>query len=87
MYLIMVYDINEKRVNKVLKIGRKYLNWMQNSVLEGETTRAKFIKLKGELKSITKKEEDSIIFYKLRTIRYFDRETMGVKKALDKQIL
>jgi len=87
MYLIMVYDINEKRVNKVLKIGRKYLNWMQNSVLEGEITRAKFIKLKGELKSITKKEEDSIIFYKLRTIRYFDRETMGVKKALNEQIL
>ena len=83
----MVYDINEKRVNKVLKIGRKYLNWMQNSVLEGEITRAKFIKLKNELKSITKKEEDSIIFYKLRTIRYFDRETMGVEKALNEQIL
>ncbi|MCD6472597.1 CRISPR-associated endonuclease Cas2 [Candidatus Aerophobetes bacterium] len=87
MYLIMVYDINEKRVNKVLKIGRKYLNWMQNSVLEGEITRAKFIKLKNELKSITKKEEDSIIFYKLRTMRYFDRETMGVQKALNEQIL
>jgi len=87
MYLIMVYDINEKRVNKVLKMGRKYLNWMQNSVLEGEITRAKFIKLKNELKSITKKEEDSIIFYKLRTMRYFDRETMGVQKALNEQIL
>lgn len=34
----MVYDVNEKRVNKVLKIGRKYLNWVQNSVLEGEIT-------------------------------------------------
>ena len=38
MYLIMVYDINEKRVKKVLKIGRKYLDWIQNSVLEGEIT-------------------------------------------------
>lgn len=87
MYLIMVYDINEKRVNKVLKVGRKYLNWMQNSVLEGEITRAKLIKLKGELKSIIEKEEDSIIFYKLRTKKYFAKETMGVEKGLEEQII
>jgi len=87
MYLIMVYDINEKRVNKVLKIGRKYLNWMQNSVLEGEITRAKLIKLKGELKSIIEKEEDSVILYKLRTKKYFAKETMGVEKGLEEQII
>jgi len=85
--LIMVYDINEKRVNKVLKIGRKYLNWMQNSVLEGEITRAKLIKLKGELKSIIEKEEDSVILYKLRTKKYFAKETMGVEKGLEEQII
>jgi len=67
MYVIMVYDINEERVNKVLKIGRRYLNWMQNSVLEGEITKAKLVKLKMELKRIIEEEEDSIIFYKLRT--------------------
>lgn len=83
----MVYDINEKRVNKVLKVGRKYLNWMQNSVLEGEITGAKLIKLKGELKSIIEKEEDSIIFYKLRTKKYFVKETMGVEKGLEEQII
>ena len=83
----MVYDINEKRVNKVLKIGRKYLNWIQNSVLEGEITRAKFIKLEGELKSIIEKEEDSIVFYKLRTKKYFAKETMGVEKGLEEQVI
>lgn len=87
MYLIMVYDINEKRVNKILKIGRKYLNWMQNSVLEGEITKAKLTKLKMELKRVIKKKEDSIIFYELRTKRFFDRETMGKEKAVDEQIL
>jgi len=83
----MVYDINEKRVNKVLKIGRRYLNWMQNSVLEGEITRAKLVKLKMELKGIIKEEDDSVIFYKLRTKKFFDRETMGKEKAVDEQIL
>ncbi|MBC7320311.1 CRISPR-associated endonuclease Cas2, partial [bacterium] len=67
MYLIMVYDINEERVNKVLKVGRKYLEWVQNSVLEGEITEAKFEKLKMELINIINPEEDSIIFYIMRT--------------------
>lgn len=77
----MVYDINEKRVNKVLKTGRKYLNWVQNSVFEGEITAAKFVKLKTELKRIIKKEEDSVIFYILRTTRYSEREIMGIRKG------
>jgi len=87
MYLIMVYDINEERVNKVLKIGRRYLTWMQNSVLEGEITEAKLVKLKMELKKVIKEKEDSIIFYKLRTKKFFDREIMGREKAIDEQIL
>ena len=61
MYLIMVYDINEVRVSKVLKVARRYLNWIQNSVLEGEITQAKFLKLKSDLKRVIKENEDSII--------------------------
>ncbi len=81
MYVIMVYDIKEERVNKVLKIARKYLTWVQNSVLEGEITRAKLASLKTELKDVIKEEEDSIIFYKLRSTRYFNKETMGTEKG------
>ncbi len=29
MYVILVYDIGEKRVGKMLKLCRKYLNWIQ----------------------------------------------------------
>lgn len=50
MYVIMVYDIKEKRVSKILKIARKYLIWIQNSVLEGELTNSQFKKLKSEVK-------------------------------------
>lgn len=76
-----MYDVNEKRVNKVLKTCRKYLYWVQNSVLEGEISEAKFEKLKMELNKIIDKEEDSIIFYILRTTKYSERETMGIKKG------
>ena len=34
MYVILVYDIGEKRVGKMLKLCRQYLNWIQNSVFE-----------------------------------------------------
>ena len=36
MYVIIVYDINVDRVNKVKSFLRQYLFWIQNSVFEGE---------------------------------------------------
>ena len=87
MYVILVYDFGEKRVNKALKICRKYLNWVQNSVFEGEITAAKLTKLKGELKKIMKKEEDSVIFYQFRTQNYSKREVMGLEKGGEEFVL
>lgn len=45
MYVILVYDCGEKRVAKMLKLCRKYLNWIQNSVFEGEITEVKLKEL------------------------------------------
>ena len=87
MFLIMVYDIEEKRVAKVLKIGRKYLTWVQNSVLEGEVRSAAFERLKSELRKTINEEKDSVIFYKFRTKMYTDRETMGIKKGGEEIII
>jgi len=87
MFIIMVYDINEKRVAKVLKLSRKYLYWVQNSVFEGEISEASFKKLKMELAYIIKDDEDSVIFYTFRTTRYSKRETMGLKKGGDDNII
>lgn len=81
MFIILVYDVNEKRVNKVLKICRKYLNWVQNSVLEGEISDANFKKLKSEISRIINKDEDSVIIYILRTTKYSDREIIGLEKG------
>lgn len=83
----MVYDVNEKRVNKVLKVGRKYLTWVQNSVLEGEITMARYERLKYELRQVINEDEDSLIFYILRTTRYTKRETIGIKKGGEEVIL
>ena len=80
MYVLIVYDIGEKRVNKVLKICRQYLDWVQNSVLEGELTKASLEAMKTRIKKVMKKEEDSVRIYKLRTGDDMTLEIMGIDK-------
>ncbi|UFJ39854.1 CRISPR-associated endonuclease Cas2 [Brevibacillus humidisoli] len=87
MFVILVYDFAEKRVGKALKIARKYLHWVQNSVLEGEISKANFVKLKAELKMLMDPEEDSVIFYTFRSTKYTSREEFGLKKGGDENIL
>ena len=86
-YFIAVYDINQKRVGKMLKIFRKYLNWVQNSVFEGELTRAQFVHLQSEIHSTMDKDVDSIIFYELRTERYAERKVIGQERGNRSNIL
>lgn len=81
MFIILVYDFGEKRVGKALKICRKYLNWVQNSVFEGEISKANMVKLKKELETVMNKEEDSVIIYTFRSQKYYKREIMGLEKG------
>ena len=80
MYVILVYDINVERLSKVLKTCRVYLNWVQNSVFEGEITEADLIRLKHQLKNIIDEDEDSIIIYRLTSSRYISKEIIGTEK-------
>jgi CRISPR-associated protein Cas2 len=87
MFVILVYDVGEKRVAKALKTARKYLYWVQNSVLEGEISDANFRKLKDELKKLSDESVDSFIFYSFRTTRYYDREIIGIEKGRQEMFL
>lgn len=87
MFVIVVYDVGEKRVNKVLKRCRKYLNWVQNSVLEGDISESNLKKLKMELERIIESDHDSVIIYTSRTTRYTDREIMGLRKGGEELII
>lgn len=87
MYVIAVYDVKEERVAKVLKCFRKYLTWIQNSVLEGEITESKLEKLKKELEQIIDKNEDSILIYIFKEQYYTKRELIGINKGLTDNII
>ncbi|BCU70075.1 CRISPR-associated endonuclease Cas2 [Stygiolobus caldivivus] len=85
MYVILVYDVNEKRVNKVLNICRKYLTWIQRSVFEGEITEGKLYLLKNELKKVIK-DDDMVIIFKLDGKFLVEKEVMG-KGSADTNVL
>ena len=63
MYVILIYDVGQKRVAKMLKLCRKYLCWIQNSVFEGESSQAKLHELELEIKEIINEDEDSVIVF------------------------
>ena len=63
MYVILVYDFGERRVGKMLKLCRRYLNWIQNSVFEGEISEVRLKELLMLCDAFMKKEEDSIIIF------------------------
>jgi len=80
MYVILVYDMGEKRVSKMLKLCRRYLHWIQNSVFEGEITEVKLRELLEKAKALMRPAEDSVIVFSSREERWLDKQVIGREK-------
>ena len=78
MYIILSYDVGQKRVGKVMKVCRKYLTHVQRSVFEGILTEAEVRRLKRELDKIIDVEEDSVCIYRMESLRFTQKEQIGV---------
>jgi CRISPR-associated protein Cas2 len=87
MYIILVYDIGEKRVGKMLKLCRRYLNWIQNSVFEGEIQESKLMELKYKAKEMMDEEIDSLIIFHTRQEKWLEKEVIGAEKNTLENIL
>ena len=55
MYIICTYDVKSKNCPKFMKLLRRYLFHVQESVFEGELTPAAYKKLTKELEKIKQK--------------------------------
>jgi len=87
VYVVVVYDISVERVNKVRIFLKQYLDWMQNSVLEGELTLGKLKEVELGLKNIMNESEDSVIIYTVRDQKLLRRQFIGEPKAEPTSIL
>lgn len=70
----------------MLKICRKYLNWIQNSVFEGELTATDVERLKMEARMIIQ-DEDSLIIFKNRNKKWLTKQIVGKEKSPVNNIL
>ena len=87
MFVILAYDVGEKRVSKVAKKVKKFLFPVQRSLYQGFITEAKLKKLKKEVDSVIDKSSDSIIIYKLNDENTLRFEEIGISKISENYIL
>lgn len=81
MYIILVYDIGEKKGGKMLRLCRRYLNWIQNSVFEGEISKVRLEELKSKASSIMDKENDSLIIFSSKNSKWLDKDIIGKERG------
>ncbi|RAL26195.1 CRISPR-associated endonuclease Cas2 [Thermoflavimicrobium daqui] len=87
MFVIITYDVEEKRVSKVHKVLKRYLTWTQNSVFEGEITEGKLKKCLASLHNIVNKQVDSIHVYKVQNAKMMEKTVYGQEKNFDSMFL
>lgn len=76
-YAFVFYDVNEKRVQKVFKVCKKYLSHFQFSVFRGDITPSKLIELENALQKVIDAEEDFICIIKLMNDNVFGEDIIG----------
>jgi CRISPR-associated protein Cas2 len=81
MYVILIYDVGQKRVGRMLKLCRQYLTWIQNSVFEGEITEVKLKELCAKARKLMNESEDSLIVFKSRDQKWLEKEIVGLERG------
>lgn len=86
MYVIMVYDLQADRTHKALKLGRRYLTHVQNSVFEGEISEGDLETLRNEVDDLLEPGESTII-YELSSDTLLNRTVYGEDPTEDNRFL
>ena len=83
MFVIVTYDVNKKRVGRILKLCRRYLFRVQNSVFEGEITESRLEELKRSLYKLIDTATDGVRIYKFNSVKYAKIEFIGAVEKTD----
>jgi len=81
MYIIVAYDVGVERVNQVRIFLRQYLNWVQNSVFEGDATESELMRIERGLKERIDESVDFIVIYQLSSNQYLKTKKLGTPKS------
>ena len=83
MFVIISYDVGVKRVSKVHKVLKKYLQWTQNSVFEGEITEGKLKQCMGEIIPKIDQRADSLYVYRVSNPKNIKKIVYGTEKDFE----
>lgn len=70
----LVYDFAGRRVANILKLCRKYLNWIQNSVCEGEISEVRLKELLFFSRELMNGTEDRVVLFKDQIIVFWRKK-------------
>ena len=87
MFIILTYDVKQKRQSKVRKTCKKYLYHVQKSVFEGYLTEKQLTMLKDELFSIVNPDDDSVCIYKVPYYRNLIKDELRFSMSNDVSFL
>ena len=83
----MVYDVEQAKVSKVCKFLRKYLNWVQNSVFEGEVSEGQLYKIQKGIEKIIDKERDSVLMFKAASPKWLEKSVIGIERNMTSNLI
>lgn len=77
MFVILGYDVGEKRVAKMRRIAEKYLIPIQNSLFQGNLTENQLRRLQREIAFLVDPETDRVVFYKTESEAVLQMDEIG----------
>ncbi|WP_042663225.1 CRISPR-associated endonuclease Cas2 [Haloferax sp. ATB1] len=86
MYVVLVYDMEADRTQKMLRLARRYLTHVQNSVLEGEISAGDLQELRGRIEDLLK-DGESVVLYELSSDSLLNRTVYGQDPTEDSRFI
>ncbi len=80
MYCIISYDVRVERIDNVRVTIKQYLNWIQNSVFEGEITKANLVELKVKISNLINSDEDSVLIFTINNPKWLEKTVLGIER-------
>lgn len=84
MFVVAVYDIEldkkkgQRRLNRIMKLCRRFLHHTQKSVFEGEITEAQLKELELKIDEIINEKKDYVVIYKIDNKNNLERRIKGI---------
>ena len=83
MFVILCYDVEQKRLGRMRKTAKKYLFPAQRSVFEGNLTEHALGKLQEEIADIVDPERDAVTLYCCNNAAHIFKRQLGLPGRAD----